>query len=48
MTRLGLLAAALVAVAETYRRGYMAPLAYGARCWMRARPDRYYQPDVIA
>lgn len=48
MKRLALLACAVVAVAETYRRGYAAPLIYGARLLIRARPDRWYQPDPPA
>lgn len=47
MRRLTLLAAVVVAVAETYRRGYTAPLLFGARLHIRARPDWCYEPDPV-
>lgn len=46
--RLVLLAAAVVAVAETYRRGYTAPLLFGLRLHVRSRPDWLYEPDYMA
>lgn len=47
MRRLALLAAAVVAVVETYRRGYAAPLLFGLRGHVRSRPARFLEPDPI-
>ena len=44
-------AVAVLAVAETYRRGYMAPLVYGARCWWLALHPEILpttEPDYMA
>lgn len=49
--RLVLLACVVAAVAETYRRGYTAPLLYGARRWAAAlnpRPLPTSEPDYLA
>lgn len=47
MRRLLWLCPPLLAV-EVYRRGYLAAVLFGVRQHCRARPDRYYQPDIIA
>lgn len=42
-------AVALLAVAETYRRGFAAPLLYGCRCWAAALdPRTITEPDYMA
>jgi hypothetical protein len=47
--RVTLLTAAVLAVAETYRRGYMAPLAFGCRQWAAAlNPRTTTEPDYMA
>lgn len=43
-----LTATVVVAVVQTYRSGYTSALLFGARQWCRARPDRWYEPDVVA
>lgn len=40
-------AVAVLAVAETYRRGFVAPLLFGFRLHVRSRPDWLYESDPI-
>jgi len=40
-------ATVLFVAEEIWRRGYLAPLAYGCRCWLAAaRPET--EPEIIA
>lgn len=41
-------AVGVVCVAEIYRRGFVAPVLFGVRQWVKARPDSYFEPDYLA
>lgn len=41
-------AVAVICAAEIYRRGFVAPVLFGCKQWIAARPAGYFEPDYLA